>query len=92
MPNSAATLVKGAYPITIPDLPELGVELNPIVVRRKRLSFDDAVAAWAMRLRGEHYNTIAHRLGCNPARLGEVFRGERHRGARKRAVEMLSAM
>ncbi len=72
-------------------MPETGVFLNPVLVERISLTFDEAVTAWLLRMRGEKYNKIAHMLGCNPARLGEVFRGEVHPPAREKAMWIIRA-
>lgn len=61
--------------------PNTGVELNPIIIERKSLNFDEAVTAHILRLRGEKYNHVAQYLGTNTHRLGEVFRGEVHVGS-----------
>ena len=70
--------------------PITGVDLNLIAVRRKALDFDEAVTAIILRQQGHHYHAIAHLLGTNPARVGEVFRGESHPEARMTALRKLS--
>ena len=69
--------------------PVTGVEINPIIVERKSLTFDDAVTAHIMRMQGVKYNIIAHHLGTNTHRLGEVFRGEKHIGSKVKAVALI---
>lgn len=60
-----------AHPVT-------GTELNTIELERVSLDYSEALTAHLMRLQGEKFAKIAHSLGTNPARLGEVFRGEKH--------------
>ncbi len=69
--------------------PLTGVKLNPIEIERKSLEFEDAVTAHILRCKGVKYATIAHLLGTNPARLGEVFRGECHPAAANEALRLM---
>ena len=69
--------------------PITGVAINEIDVEKTSLDFDDAVTAWVMKLQGEKYAVIAHKLGTNTIRLGEVFRGERHPEAKAEAERLL---
>ncbi|MCJ8517781.1 hypothetical protein ABID21_000704 [Pseudorhizobium tarimense] len=69
--------------------PLTGVEINPVVIERKALSFDEAVTAHVMRMQGVKYNIIAQHLGTNTHRLGEVFRGEKHSGSRRVAEALI---
>ena len=70
--------------------PLTGVKINPIVIERKALTFDEAVTAQVMRMQGVKYNHIAQHLGTNTHRLGEVFRGEKHVNSRNMAMYMLA--
>lgn len=70
--------------------PITGIELNPITIERKSLSYRDAVTAWLLRMSGEKYNHVAQYLGTNTHRLGEVFRGEVHYGSEEEAQARLS--
>lgn len=69
--------------------PITGIDVNPILIERLSLDYDAAVTAWVLRLQGTKYNLIAHMLGTNTHRLGEVFRGERHPGAHDDAANRL---
>jgi hypothetical protein len=70
--------------------PLTGVELNPIPIIRQSLDFDEAVTAAILRLQGMDYAQIAHRLGTNPARIGEVFTEKTHPGAMAEAVRRIA--
>ena len=70
--------------------PVTGVDMNPILVERLSLDYDAAVTAWVLKLQGAKYNIIAHRLGTNTHRLGEVFRGEKHSSAKADALHRLT--
>ncbi len=70
--------------------PLTGVELNTIEVERISLDFNAAVTAHILRCKGEKYNVIAQKLGTNPHRIGEVFRGEVHPAAAMKALELLT--
>ena len=72
--------------------PITGVEINPVVVERKSLAFNEAVTAQIMRLQGIKYNIIAQHLGTNTHRLGEVFRGEKHERSKAVAVQLMSTL
>lgn len=69
--------------------PITGVELNPIAIERKALSFDEAVTAHLLRNRGTKYNHVAQLLGTNTHRVGEVLRGEVHPKAAEVATELV---
>lgn len=69
--------------------PITGVKINPVVIERKSLTFDEAVTAHVMRIQGVKYNIIAQHLGTNTHRLGEVFRGEKHWGSKEGAIVLL---
>tara|TARA_R110002020_G_scaffold147379_1_gene322709 strand:- start:331 stop:576 length:246 start_codon:yes stop_codon:yes gene_type:complete len=71
--------------------PLTGVELNPLIIERKALDFNDAVTAWVMRLQKYKYHSIAQRLGTNTHRLGEVFREETHLGSKAEAFRLLTS-
>lgn len=71
--------------------PLTGVELNAIPIERPALTFDEAVTAHVLRLQGDKFTMIAHRLGTNPFRVGEVMRGVKHAGAADAALKMLAA-
>ncbi|MBW8320467.1 MAG: hypothetical protein K0M49_15385 [Arenimonas sp.] len=68
--------------------PMTGIEMNPINIERKALTFDEAVTAHLLKMQGVKYNIIAQRLGTNTHRLGEVFRGEKHEGSKAKAIEL----
>ena len=70
--------------------PITGIELNPITIERKSLSYREAVTAWMLRLSGVKYNHVAQFLGTNTHRLGEVFRGEVHSGSEQEAQASLT--
>ncbi|CAN7331570.1 hypothetical protein LJR030_003403 [Rhizobium sp. LjRoot30] len=70
--------------------PITGVEINPIVIERKSLTFEEAVTAHVMRIEGVKYNIIAQHLGTNTHRLGEVFREEKHSGSKKIAMNLVA--
>ncbi|WP_316857859.1 hypothetical protein [uncultured Cohaesibacter sp.] len=70
--------------------PLTGVELNSVDIERKALNFDEAVTAHLMRMQGIKYNIIAQHLGTNTHRLGEVFREEKHVGAKLKASNLLA--
>ena len=69
--------------------PVTGVELNEISVKRKRLSFDEAVTAHLLHKQGVPFTEIVQQLGTNANRVGEVFRGDVHPDAAKKALELL---
>jgi len=71
--------------------PMTGIEMNPINIERKALSFDDAVTAHLLRMQGVKYNIIVQRLGTNTHRVGEVFRGEKHAGSRELAQQLFAS-
>ena len=66
-----------------------GDHLNAIAVKRPRLTFDNAVTAWIMKLQGETFTDIVQKLGTNANRVGEVFKHDVHKGAYDKAVEIL---
>ncbi|MDO1580885.1 hypothetical protein [Rhizobium oryzicola] len=70
--------------------PMTGVEMNPVLIERKALTFDEAVTAHLLKMQGVKYNIIAQRLGTNTHRLGEVFRGEKHEGSKVKAEELFT--
>lgn len=72
--------------------PVTGVKINPVVIERKSLTFDEAVTAHVMRIQGVKYNIIAQHLGTNTHRLGEVFREEKHEGSKAAAAALLSKL
>lgn len=69
--------------------PITGIRLNALELERVALDYDEAVTAHLMKMQGEKFSRIAHLLGANPARLGEVFRGEKHPGAASEAQSLL---
>ena len=69
--------------------PITGVELNPIAIERKALSFDEAVTAHILRRRGTKYNHVAQLLGTNTHRVGEVLRGDVHPKAAEVALGLM---
>jgi hypothetical protein len=70
--------------------PITGVEMNPVIIERKSLTFDEAVTAHVMRMQGVKYNIVAQHLGTNTHRLGEVYRGEKHPGSRRVAAALIA--
>ncbi len=70
--------------------PMTGIEMNPILIERKALTFEEAVTAHLLRMQGVKYNIIAQQLGTNTHRLGEVFRGEKHVGSKAKAKELIA--
>lgn len=56
--------------------PETGVKLNAITVKRPRLSKNDAVTVFLLKMEGVSYTDIVQHLGTNAHRVGEVLRGE----------------
>ncbi len=56
--------------------PITGIPLNAIDHKRKRLCKNAAVTAHIMKLQGETFTDIVHKLGTNANRVGEVLRGE----------------
>lgn len=69
--------------------PVTGVELNVISVKRKRLTFDEAVTAHLLHKQRVPFTEIVQQLGTNANRVGEVFRGDVHPDAAKKALELL---
>lgn len=70
--------------------PITGIELNPITIERKSLTYEEAVTAFVLRKRGAKYNHVAQMLGTNTHRVGEVFRGEVHLGSERDAEALLN--
>jgi len=70
--------------------PITGVLLNEIAIERISLTLKEAVTVWVLRMNGVKYAAIAQQLGTNPARVGEVLRGEKHPDARQLALDLLS--
>ena len=70
--------------------PITGVQLTALEIERKALNEEEAITAYVLRLQGEKFSHIAHALGTNTFRLGEVFRGEKHPSARLAAQKALS--
>lgn len=70
--------------------PITGVPLNELAVERISLSLEEAVTVWVLKMTGEKYAVIALLLGTNPARVGEVLRGEKHPEAQELAQLLLS--
>lgn len=56
--------------------PVTGVELNQIDVRRKSLDETEQATVRLLRQSGTYVSDIAHMMGTNPARIGEVLRGD----------------
>lgn len=71
--------------------PITGVRMNVITLKRRALSFAEAVTAHVMRLQGVSYTDIVHKLGTNANRIGEVFRGDEHPEAVDEAIRLLTA-
>ena len=70
--------------------PLTGVRLNHIEVVRKSLTEAEAITAIILRHQGEHYHSIAQKLGTNTHRIGEVFNNKVHPKAYQKALEMLT--
>lgn len=70
--------------------PITGVKLNPILIERPALNYDEAVTVWLLKLQKTKYNHIAQMLGTNTHRVGEVLRGEKHLNARADAIDRLT--
>lgn len=75
--------------MTIYTHPLTGVSINPVLIERKSLTYQEAMTAHVMRMQGVKYNIIAQQLGTNTHRLGEVFREEKHIGSRESALTLL---
>lgn len=67
-----------------------GVKLNEISVKRPSLSFEDAVTAHILAKQGFTYTETVQLLGTNAHRIGEVFRGEEHKGSADEALRLLT--
>ena len=70
--------------------PITGVELNDITIKRKRLSFEEAVTAHILHRQKRSFTDIVHMLGTNANRVGEVFNGKVHPNAAKTALNLLT--
>lgn len=70
--------------------PLTGVELNPILIERPALDFDEAVTVWVLKIGKTKYNHIAQMLGTNTHRVGEVLRGEKHPEAKAEAIHRMT--
>lgn len=70
--------------------PITGVKINAMPIERISLNRKDAVTAFIMRMQGEKYANIAHKLGTNTFRLGPIFREEEHIGAKQEAERLLA--
>ena len=62
---------------------------NTITVRRASLTYDEAVYAWQIRLRGEKQHVIAAMFGTNGGRIAEVLTEAVHLGAKADALKKL---
>lgn len=69
--------------------PETGVLLNVVDVVRPSLNHDEAITVHVMRKRGSGFQEIAQKLGTNPARVGEVLRGDQHYGTEALALKII---
>lgn len=67
------------------------VKLNDYVVKRRALTFDEAVTAFILRQQGYTFTDIVFMLGTNANRVGEVFRREVHPDAAMEALRLLTA-
>lgn len=76
--------------MAIEEHPLTGVRLNKLEIRRKALDYWEAVTAIILRHQGWEYHHIAHMLGTNTHRLGEVFRREKHPDAWKDALRLMA--
>lgn len=56
-----------------------------------KLTFDDAVEIWLRHWDGEYQNRIAARFDCNPGRVNEVLKEQRHVGSREAALKKRAA-
>lgn len=70
--------------------PITGVPLNPILVKRKSLDFEEAVTAHILRTQGKTFTDIVQHLGTNANRVGEVFRGDTHPDAAQEALRRMT--
>lgn len=71
--------------------PLTGVRMNVIALKRRGLTFAQAVTVHVMHIQGVSYTDIVHKLGTNANRIGEVLRGEEHPKAKEEAVRLLTA-
>ncbi|UWR73150.1 hypothetical protein [Phaeobacter inhibens] len=71
--------------------PITGVKLNVTAKTRPALDFIEAVTAHIMFFQGVSVTLIAQKLGTNPARVVEVFKGEEHPDAKTEAYRLLRA-
>ncbi len=55
----------------------------------RKLTFDDAVQIWFLRLKGGLQHHIAARFGVNPGRIADVLKERRHVGSRQVAERLL---
>ena len=63
--------------------------INTIVVRRASLTYQEAVQAWLIRLKGEKQHVIAAMFGTNGGRIAEVLTEAVHQGAKADALKLL---
>lgn len=63
-------------------------ELNPILVQRSSLSFDEAVAVWLMHFEGEKQQIIAAKFGTNGGRIAEILTEKKHEGSQHTALSL----
>jgi hypothetical protein len=68
--------------------PVTGVALNVITVKRPRLSKNDAVTVFMLKMEDVSYTDIVQYLGTNAHRVGEVLRGEVWPEARQIAIDL----
>lgn len=69
--------------------PITGVKLNRITVKRRELTFTDAVTVHILRQQGKTIKEIARYLGTGETKVRETLRGEVHQGAAHTALEWL---
>lgn len=63
------------------------IDLNPIKIVRKGLTYDEAVAVWLLHWSGDKQHTIAAKFGTNGGRIADVLTEKKHVGSRKEAAK-----
>lgn len=64
------------------------IELNDIHVKRKGLTFIEAVYVWLMRWSGETQQDIAAQFGTNSGRIADILNEKTHEGSKAKAFEL----
>jgi hypothetical protein len=65
-------------------------DLNQIIERRARLTFDEAIAVWLMKWSGDHNQIISAKFGTNQGRIAEILTEKAHIGSRDEAFKLRS--